>query len=107
MGAGARGPRGRRYENERNLMDRQELDQVIYEKEGRVARIILNRPEKASAQNAAMVWDVDRCLTDAERDYDVKVLILKANGGGFCAGHEATGRADIGERCPEFAAASE
>jgi enoyl-CoA hydratase/carnithine racemase len=70
-------------------MDRQELDTVIYEKEGPVARIILNRPEKANAQNSAMVWDVDRCLTDAERDYDLKVLILKANGRGFCAGHEA------------------
>ena len=88
-------------------MDRQELDTVIYEKEGPVARIILNRPEKANAQNSAMVRDVDRCLTDAERDYDVKVLILKANGRGFCAGHEATGRADVGERFPEFAAASE
>src|SRR5260370_27458859 len=103
MGAGARGPRGRRYENERNLMDRQELDTVIYEKEGPVARIILNRPEKANAQNSAMVRDVDRCLTDAERDYDVKVLILKANGGGFCSGPAATRPADIAARLPQGA----
>jgi enoyl-CoA hydratase len=48
-------------------MDRQELDTVIYEKDGPVTRIILNRPEKANAQNSAMVSDVDRCLTDAER----------------------------------------
>jgi enoyl-CoA hydratase len=87
-------------------MERQELDTVIYEKEGPVARVILNRPEKANAQNSTMVRDVDQCLTDAERDYTVKVLLLKASGRGFCAGHEAIGDSEIGERYPEFAAAS-
>ena len=26
-------------------------------------------------------------MLDADRDYDIKVLILKANGKGFCSGH--------------------
>ena len=63
------------------------LDTVIYEKEGGIARIILNYPEKANAQNSQMVWDVEDCLKDADRDYDIKVVILKANGRGFSAGH--------------------
>jgi enoyl-CoA hydratase/carnithine racemase len=86
-------------------VERNELDTVIYEKEGPIARIILNRPEKANAQNSRMVWDVDNCLTDAERDYDVKVLILKANGKGFCAGHDTMPGTEMAERFPEFAAA--
>jgi enoyl-CoA hydratase len=86
-------------------MEREQLDTVIYEKEGPVARIILNRPDKANAQNSKMVWDVDECLSDAERDYNIKVLILKANGKGFCAGHETMGASEMGERYPEFAAA--
>jgi enoyl-CoA hydratase/carnithine racemase len=64
-----------------------ELEAVIYEREGPIARIILNQPEKANAQSSAMVRDVEACLDDAERDYDIRVLILKANGRGFCSGH--------------------
>jgi enoyl-CoA hydratase/carnithine racemase len=64
-----------------------ELEAVIYERQGPIARIILNQPEKANAQSSAMVRDVDACLDDAERDYDIRVLILKANGRGFCSGH--------------------
>jgi len=64
-----------------------ELEAVIYEREGPIARIILNQPETANAQSSAMVHDVETCLYDAERDYDVRVVILKANGRGFCSGH--------------------
>lgn len=64
-----------------------ELEAVIYEREGPIARIILNQPEKANSQSSAMVHDMETCLYDAEKDYDVRVLILKARGAGFCAGH--------------------
>ena len=64
-----------------------ELEAVIYEREGHIARIILNQPEKANAESSAMVHDVETCLHDAETDYEVRVVILKANGSGFCAGH--------------------
>jgi enoyl-CoA hydratase/carnithine racemase len=64
-----------------------ELEAVIYEREGPLARIILNQPETANAQSSAMVRDVETCLYEAERDYDVRVLVLKAIGRGFCSGH--------------------
>ena len=35
-----------------------------------------------------MVWDVENSLKDAEADFAIKVVILKANGEGFCAGHD-------------------
>jgi len=88
-------------------VERTELETVIYEKEGSVARIILNRPEKANAQNSAMVWDVERCLDDAEADYAVKVVILKANGRGFCAGHDVPGGPGGPTAFPEFTRARE
>jgi enoyl-CoA hydratase len=69
-------------------MERRELEAVIYEKDGPIARIILNRPEAANAQNPAMVREVERCLDDAEADYGIKVVIMKANGRGFSAGHD-------------------
>ncbi len=85
-------------------MERHELETVIYEKEGPIARIILNRPEKANSQNSPMVWDVENSLKDAEADYAIKVVILKANGRGFCAGHDVGGP---GPSFPEFAEAAD
>ena len=86
-------------------MERQELETIIYEKDGPIARIILNRPEAANSQNPAMVWDVENSLKDAENDYSIKVVIFKANGKGFSAGHDVgTGG---GPTYPEFIEAAE
>lgn len=75
-------------------------DRIIFQKDGPIARIILNWPEKANTQDEVLVKEVDAALVEADRDYDIKVLILKANGKGFCAGH-AIG--DNAKDYPEFA----
>ena len=62
-------------------------ERIIYEKTGPIARITLNWPEKANAQDQKLAEEVDAALLDADRDYDVKVLIFRANGKGFCSGH--------------------
>src|SRR6201991_1984407 len=62
-------------------------ERIIFEKEGPIARITLNWPEKANAQDQKLAEEVDAALLDADRDYDIKVLVLKANGKGFCSGH--------------------
>ncbi len=79
-------------------MERRDLGPVIYETDGPIARLILNWPEKANAQSSEMVHAFDDALTLADRDYDVKVVIIKANGNGFCAGHAVGG----GDPYPEF-----
>jgi enoyl-CoA hydratase len=68
-------------------VEKTELETIIYEKDGPIARIVLNRPEKANVQTAQQVWDFEDALTWANRDEEVKVLVVKANGKGFCAGH--------------------
>jgi enoyl-CoA hydratase len=63
-------------------------DPVIVEKEGPVARLIINRPEK---HNALRFDDLDllvAALHDAEEDDNIKVIVLKGNGPSFCAGHD-------------------
>jgi len=67
------------------------FDTIVYEKHGAVARVILNAPEKANTQSSQLVWDFDAALREAERDYDVKVVIIKGAGKGFCAGHVMSG----------------
>jgi enoyl-CoA hydratase len=69
----------------------QQLAEVIYQKDGAIARIVLNTPEKANVQSAQQVWDFEDALRQADRDEEVKVLIVKANGRGFCAGHAIVG----------------
>ncbi len=68
-------------------METTDLETITYEKDGPIARIVLNTPEKANIQTAQQVWDFEDALKWADRDEEVKVLVLKANGKGFCAGH--------------------
>lgn len=61
---------------------------VYLEKDGAVARLVMNRPAK---HNALRFDDLDRLvalLHEAELDDDVKVIVLKGNGPSFCAGHD-------------------
>jgi enoyl-CoA hydratase/carnithine racemase len=83
-------------------MERKILSRVIYEKDPPIARIILNYPEKANIQDEEMVWDVDNCLKESEKDWDIKVVVLKANGRGFCAGHNLKGPSPDQPPYPSF-----
>ena len=44
---------------------------------------ILAQKERANAQSSEMVHQFDEALERANQGYDVKVLIIKANGKGF------------------------
>jgi len=72
-------------------LETRKLDTVVYVKDGPVAWITLDYGEKANIQTSDLVFDVDTCLDDADRDYSIKVVILKANGPGFSAGHVVAG----------------
>ena len=76
-------------------MERKTLDTIIYETDGPVARIVMNTPEKANVQTAQQVWDFEDALRWADRDEAIKVLIVKANGKGFCAGHAIVDRDEM------------
>jgi enoyl-CoA hydratase/carnithine racemase len=81
-------------------MERTELETIIYEKDGAIARIVLNLPDKANIQTAQQVWDFEDCLKWANRDEEVKVLVVKANGNGFCAGHAIVEPSEMPEVYP-------
>ena len=81
-------------------MERMEFETIVYEKDGAVARIVLDTPDKANIQTAQQVWDMDEALVLADDDDDVKVLVLKGNGEGFCAGHAIVGVDEMPEVYP-------
>jgi enoyl-CoA hydratase/carnithine racemase len=57
-----------------------------YEVAKRVATITLNRPDKLNAWTALMEQGVRAAMTEAERDENVRVIVLTGAGRGFCAG---------------------
>lgn len=62
---------------------------ILYEKpEDGVARIVLNRPEAANAQDTQFLYELNAAFDRAAREDDVRVIILAANGKHFSSGHD-------------------
>jgi enoyl-CoA hydratase len=64
---------------------------VLYEKEGQVAYITLNRPDRLNAVGPEILRDWQAAMTEAEEDDDVKVMVFKGAGRAFSAGADLTG----------------
>jgi enoyl-CoA hydratase len=61
---------------------------VLYERDGRLARITLNRPEKLNAINEEMPRALADAVEQANRDAAVHVIVLAGAGRAFCAGYD-------------------
>ncbi|AGA76634.1 enoyl-CoA hydratase/isomerase family protein [Echinicola vietnamensis] len=61
-------------------------EHVKFEQKGRIGYVILSRPEKRNALNAAMVSGLQAALDRCEAIETVKVVIIKAEGKVFCSG---------------------
>ncbi|GGF21512.1 enoyl-CoA hydratase/isomerase family protein [Echinicola rosea] len=61
-------------------------EQVKFEQKDRIGYVILARPEKRNALNAAMVSGLQQALDKCEAAGEVKVVIIKAEGKVFCSG---------------------
>jgi Enoyl-CoA hydratase/isomerase len=68
----------------------------------RIATITLNRPEAANAPNPELLDELDAAWTRAAEDNVVSVIVLRANGKHFSAGHDLRGGGHIA-KMPPFA----
>jgi enoyl-CoA hydratase len=75
---------------------------VTYEllDDGRVARIMLNRPEARNAQNRGMLVELDDAFRAAEADDQVRVVILGGEGLMFSSGHDIGSKLSMEELWP-------
>jgi isohexenylglutaconyl-CoA hydratase len=70
-----------------------------------VLRLALNRPEKRNAMNLAMVEEIAAVFEAASADRLVRAVVIRGEGGHFCAGGDISGM-DIDDLDEEQAAAA-
>ena len=72
---------------------------IVYEVDGHVATITLNRPEVANAQDTRLIDELDAAFDRADADDEVRVVILAAAGRHFSSGHDL--KALVGDTEPD------
>ena len=65
-----------------------ELETLTYERDGRIARITLDRPERGNGITLEMPRELAACVERANLDPEVHAIALAGNGTGFCGGYD-------------------
>ncbi|MEA2274408.1 MAG: enoyl-CoA hydratase [Solirubrobacteraceae bacterium] len=75
---------------------------IIYETfdDGKIARILLNRPDTRNAQSRGLLVELDEAFLQAEADDQVRVVILGGTGPMFSSGHDLGSAQAVAERTP-------
>ena len=66
------------------------MSKVLFERTGRIGRIILNRPDCLNAIDGEVPQLLSQAVAEANRNPDIHVIILSGNGPAFSAGYDLT-----------------
>ena len=61
---------------------------ILYEQDGPVVKITLNRPEVLNALNEPLVLELRDALDSADRNPEIRAVVLAGAGRSFCAGYD-------------------
>ncbi len=64
------------------------MEPVLLEKDGPIAWITLNHPEKRNALSLELMYYMQKQLNHVEKDSEIRVVVIRGNGPDFCAGHD-------------------
>ena len=67
------------------------FQRILYDIEGGVAAITLNRPEKRNAIDALLIQELKTAFDSARSNHDVRVITLTGAGKDFCSGADLAG----------------
>ncbi len=70
-------------------------DHIVYERQGRIGTITIDRPEKKNAMTFAMLADFTEMVGEAGADPAISVLIVTGVPGSFCAGTDLSDLSSI------------
>jgi enoyl-CoA hydratase/carnithine racemase len=70
-----------------------ELKDIIYVKEGPIATLTLNRPDRLNAFTVQMIFGLTEAIEDARDDNDIRVIVITGAGRGFCSGLDMAAQA--------------
>lgn len=59
---------------------------ILYDVQGGIARITLNRPDKRNALNPGLIADLTKALADSAEDPAARAVLLTGAGRDFCSG---------------------
>ncbi len=79
-----------------------ENKETLFSTRGSVAYITLNNPEKINVLSIRMIQEIMDILTDVSADESIKVVVIKAAGKHFCAGHYLSEMVDSGVKEYKF-----
>lgn len=75
---------------------------ILYDKTDRIATLTFNRPDRLNAITNVMRSEILDAMRDASADDDIRVVVLKGAGKGFCAGADLGGdRKPANDQRPE------
>ena len=76
------------------------MPRVVYEKDGRIARVTLNRPDAMNAIDMELPGELAAAIEKANADPKVHVIVLAGAGKAFCAGYDLSLFAEAGGSNP-------
>lgn len=59
---------------------------IVVERHGRVAHLVLNRPEKLNALNLSALVSLEALIEELESDTRVRAILIRGEGKAFCTG---------------------
>ena len=73
------------------------MPEILTLKENSILTIILNRPEKRNALNDALINSLKTVLREADKDTNLRAIVIKGAGKDFCSGADLSALKKIAE----------
>src|SRR5215218_9278042 len=73
------------------------MSEILINQENSICYLTLNRPEKRNALNDALVDSLKNALREAERNDEIRAIVIKGAGKDFCSGADLSALQKISE----------
>ena len=67
------------------------MSELLYDVSDHIATLTFNRPDQMNTISGPMLFELSKRLIEADRDPEVRVIVLTGNGRAFCAGLDIAG----------------